>query len=302
MPYDKNNEGTGWEGRVFPWEFVVSAATRSLRRRGEPLAVLRQLQHADSPRRMTVRAPTKVLYVESAPGPLANAYSFESERSLLKANFENAAFTWSELRNPTSAQLREEIVGKSPDVIHLAGFDIHQGSRLLSSEQGRGLRGVVSTVLKATRSLAEVSSAADGYVMADDKEGFVGILAPDLAAILTAGKDKPVLVSCNIWNSARRICPLIVANGASSAIGFQDSFDDGVVEAFFSTLYRSWREAEWNLRDAFLAAWNRVRSQPSGLIGTGLVLWSEMPLVGPGAERHPAETARHNKLKEQRSS
>jgi hypothetical protein len=300
VPYSVEN--VGWEGRVFPWEFVLSVATRPIRQ-GEPLAIFRQLALERSPKKRPAnRTPKSVLYVESAPGPLADAYSFESERSLVRTNLVGNGVAWlPPLTNPTRQQLRDAVEKASPDVIHLAGFDTHQGSRLATAEQGRGLRGIVSTAMSATRALAEASTLTDGYVMADDEKGFVAVSSQELAGILNAGsKGKPLLVTCNIWNSARRICPTIIAEGAAAAIGFQDSFDDGVVEAFFSTLYRSWRDAGWDLRTGFLEAWNRVRQHPAGLIGTGLVLWTDAPIVGAGTERAASETARYDRLQKER--
>jgi len=299
VPY--TTEDSGWEGRLFPWEFVLSVATRSIRG-GEPLAIFRQLGLKRSPERLAIKPPRSVLYVESAPGPLATAYSFESERLLVETNLAGNGVTWlPPLNNPTPHQLRDVVEKTSPDVIHLAGFDTHQGSRLVTAEQGRGLRGIVSIAVEATRKLAEMSSDVDGYVMADDERGFVGVGATELAEILNAGRTaKPLLITCNIWNSARRTCPMLIAGGTSAAIGFQDSFEDGVVEGFFSTLYRSWRDADWDLRSAFLDAWNRVRQRPAGLVGSGLVLWTDAPIVGPGTERARRDTARYERRQRER--
>jgi hypothetical protein len=292
VPY--STETVGWEGRVFPWEFVLTTATRGIRR-GEPLTVFRQLLHAQSPPQMDRRAPKSVVYVESAPGPLASVFSFESERSLVEANLVGNGVKWIPLVNPTREQLAATIASESPDVIHLAGFDIHQGTRLATAEQGRGLRGlsgIVSTVLDATRALLESSSAVDGYVMADDERGFVGVTSAELSGLLNSGPNrKPLLVTCNIWNSARRVCPMLVAGGTAAAIGFQDSFDDGTVENFFSTFYRGWREMSWDLRAAFLEAWNRVRRESSTIVGSGLVLWTDAPLVGVATAQQPKQDA-----------
>ena len=286
IPYRK--EAVGWESRIFPWEFFLSVATRELRGATTPLTVLRQLKRDDSPARPFAGSPKRVLYVECAPGKLKSLYSFDSERALVQANLlpdsrsgGRAArrLEWIELINPTREELEREIRAKRPDIVHLAGFDTHQGYQLLDLEAG---------------------DLMDGVLVRDDstEPGLAVVKAEDLAKILTLeGKHRPRLVSCSMWNSAPRIAALLVAQGARAAIGFQDTFDDGLAEFFFAAFYRRYRTADWDLRDAFTSAWERVRQQPSGLVGTGLVLWSEAPLVGRTVSTAAADKHREDSLK-----
>jgi hypothetical protein len=279
----------GWESRIFPWEFLLSSATQELRG-GSPLTVLRQLKRKDSPKappdEVPAKAPAKVLYVECAPGNLQTLYSFASERTLVSASLRagpqpvetQQERDWIVLENPTPDRLRKTILDDRPEIVHLAGFDTHQGYQLL----GRG-----------------ADSELDGVLMREDdvKAGFVAVSPEQLASILTAnGAHKPLLISCSFWNSAARVAALLVAYGARAAIAFQDTFDDALVEMFFAAFYRRYRAAGWNLRDAFVSAWERVRQQPVGLQGTGLVLWSEAPLVGPEEAKAPRTEARELSL------
>src|SRR5262249_20057192 len=67
------NERTGWEARVFPWEYVLSAAVRSLRASAS-ITVVRHLACVEP---LQTRKPQKLLFVENAPGKLPEAFSFD---------------------------------------------------------------------------------------------------------------------------------------------------------------------------------------------------------------------------------
>jgi hypothetical protein len=273
-------EDVGWEGRIFPWEFVLSAGTRRLR--AQPLIVMRQLARSDSPSAPRARTPRSVLYVESAPDILGEGYSFESERSLVRSGL---GLSWHELLNPTRAELARAVKDVRPDVIHLAGFDTHQGLQLLGADED------------SVRVRPE--EYEDGYFLSGPTRGPDFISAQELAAILTGGRTKPALVGFSMWNSAGRMAALTVAAGAAAAVAFQDSIEDALVELLFSRLYRHWRDARWDLRPAFLSACEALRSRP-GMVGSGVVLWSEAPLVGPGVEvssiRRRAQAAARSRL------
>src|SRR5262249_5983902 len=128
VPYEREEEG--WEARIFPWEYVLAAATREARR-GQPLTVVRRLQTSSA---RAVRKPSalRVLYVESAPGQLRQDYSFDTERALVQSSLKPKA--WKELLTPTLAQLQSAAAKFKPDVVHLAGFDSHQGLTLLGED------------------------------------------------------------------------------------------------------------------------------------------------------------------------
>lgn len=290
IPYRTEEEG--WENRVLPWEFLLSAATRPMRQ-GRPITIMRQLVRAGVPP-ATPRTPKTVLYVESAPDQLSGEYDFESERSLVQTALTGLA--WHEIKNPTRDSLRQKVAALSPDIIHLAGFDTHQGLRVLegnAEEAGPD----ASTTRETTR-----PSRKDGYILAGTAGSIDSVDAQDLGGILCAGTRKPLLVTCNFWNSASRTCPLLLVEGAGASLGFQDSCDDESIESFLSAFYLHWRLAQWRLPDAFSAAWEKVRHRPA-MIGTGIVLWTDRRLVGAETRAVEARTSkvqeRINKASEQ---
>jgi hypothetical protein len=260
IPFE--SESIGWEARIIPWEYLLSAATRKIRPTGR-LTVVRHLNrhsasaHVRQPggRAAEDRKPASVLYVESAPGKLGSEYNFSSERRLVESSLDSLKFQL--FKNLTAGLLENTIANENPDVIHLAGFDAHQWASLTSQEP------------------AEVR---DGYLMAGEKNDIELVTAETLARTLNAGKPKPLLVGCNLYNSASRVCALAVAEGAGAAIGFQDEFDDSLAELFFSTLYQTWK-SEWKMLESFQAACQVLRDQPANLNGTGVVLWSDRSLL-----------------------
>jgi hypothetical protein len=237
-------EEKGWEARILPWEFVLSAGTRDLRT--VPLVVTRLLRRA---RKSPPAAYGKVLFVESAPGGLAQDWDFEDERKLVE-HYTGAA-TFERLVSPDAPTLRTAVAKLEPDIVHLAGFDSHQGLYLLKDPRA--------------------DRVFDGYLMAAG-ETAAPVAAADLAALLVSETFAPSLVFCNIWNSAARIAPALVAAGASSAIGFQDGIDDALAEIFLGNFYRA-LTAVGDVDQAFRDAWQPLQAQPKPLRGTGIVLW-----------------------------
>jgi hypothetical protein len=283
VPFER--EERGWEARILPWEYVVSGATRDARH-GEPLTVIRRLALPAPP--APVRVPKKVLYVESVPSKLADLYSFESERALVQSNlraFDLAAATppatptpaleWQALMTPTLEELQAKVRTYRPDIIHLAGFDSHQGMRLLRPL----LAQANASEEDPPDTEQERDVIPDGYLLVkrDGRPDPVG--AEPLAAALCVDGHRPVLVAMSLHNSAARIAAMIVAKGAQAAIGFQDVFDDNRMEAFFGSFYRAWRTRAWRLAVGFREAWEQVRHQAGSVLGTGVVLWSGRPLI-----------------------
>lgn len=258
IPYTVESEG--WEARIFPWEYMLSAATGMFR--GEkPLTVIRHLERQGEPPPERGKKIERLLIVESAPGGLRRIYTFDSERNLVMTGL---GLPEPELSvDETRRQLRQRIAGYAPDVVHLAGCDNNQAFAL--------------DIIRDT-------TVHDGYLLRADADGLDPVESTDLALIINAAPRKPALVTCNIYYSAPRVCPLIVAKGAGAAIGFQDEFDDALTELFLATFYEAWRRFEWDMLEAFKFACNVVRSQPQGLTGTGVVLWSDESLVKPQSQ------------------
>ncbi len=279
VPYTR--EAEGWEARILPWEFVVAAATRDARH-GEALTVMRRLASVE--KALPPRVPLKVLYVESTPGKLADLYSFETERALVRSNLR--AKDWRELLTPTLETVRATVRQFRPDIIHLAGFDSHQGLRLLRPLVNPKNAGEESP----PRTEREGDATPDGYLLAGRNGAAAPVDAQTLAEALCADGHRPELVAFSLQNSAARVAAMAVAAGAQAAIGFQDVFDDNLVELFFGSFYRAWRKRDWHLAEGFRDAWEVVRSQPGSVLGSGLVLWSARPVLEATA-RHAATTA-----------
>jgi hypothetical protein len=268
MPWASEDEG--WEARILPWEFVLPAATRDLR--SAPLVIVRALMQA---RKQSAAAFKKVLFVESAPGVLQNDWDFGDERRLVQSYTKGAAFK--RLVSPTLAELAKASASFKPDIIHLAGFDSHQGLELVDDPSAE--------------------SAFDGYLLAGTK-GVEPVPAIELAGKLIASPHPPTLVFCNIWNSAGRVAPLLVASGARSAIGFQDGIDDALAEIFVGNFYRVLTRTR-DLEAAFQEAWQTMSTQAKPLRGTGIVLWqSDQPArAAAGTRRWSAPPAEHTVLR-----
>lgn len=263
IPWTEEQEH--WELRIFPWEFMLASAA-SLRRGGHPLTVVRHLRVARTVKRV---APTTWLQVLSAPGKLSDQYDFESEKKLLEVTVQSIKGSFHILKDPDEAGLRRGIITHKPHVVHLSGFDSHQGLALLGGDRS--------------------ANELDGYLIrSTESEPYID--AERLADILTSAPGlSPTLIACNFYNSAGRIAPLCVAKGAGSAIGFQDSFDDELAELFFTTLYQAWSLAKWDLAAAFQFAWQAVADQKRPLQGSAVVLWSEHSILreSPAAEKAP---------------
>lgn len=261
VPYLREEEG--WEARVFPWEYVLSAATRGLRT--VPLTVVRHLRRPAFP---TARSGGSAVVVESAPGELRQSYSFESERRLVESNL---GLTVHSLLDPTRARLRQAVKTQQPAVVHLSGIDVHQAARLME--------------------LPEAADRQDGFLLSGESGAPDVVSAVDLAALVNAAQEKPLLFACNAYYTAARISALAVAQGCQAAVGFQDEFDDGLAELFFATFYAAWHRLGHDAFGAFRLAWSDLRARQRELKGTGLVLWTASPVLGAAraaARRAPA--------------
>ncbi len=237
--------------RRIPWEYLLSAATKALGRE-EPLSITR---HVDIKNKPTSRVPSSLLYLESAPGPLAKEYEFTSERDVVTSTLGIEQTGVLSSLNEDLRTIRDRIVREKPDIIHVAGFDSHQASELLDSTLG-------------------LDDQRDGLVLRGEHKPFAVADGATLASALVQPFTPPLLIAFNLYNSAAELAAEAVARGAGAAIGFQDEIDDETSEFFFAALYREWRRTNWNLFDAFSAAWRSLHNNISHLHGTGIVLWS----------------------------
>ena len=264
IPY--SSEAEGWEARIFPWEYMISAATRSFRD-GKFLTVVRHLNRKKKSTSLQKREISKALIVESAPGVVREFFSFKSERNLVQTNLglEATEFSVDEPRDV----LRDRIADYAPDIIHLSGIDNNQA---------------------AAKGWIDRDNVFDGYVMKAVPEGVEGVGAEELGRILNAAQKKPALVVSNIYYSAARIGAMAVAEGAEAAIGFQDEVDDALMEFFFTNFYEAWRRMHWDTLEAFNFALTALKGKQGQLTPTGgIVLWSGHSLVKPVAARTSTE-------------
>lgn len=78
IPYTE--ESSGWAARTLPWEFLLRAATQK-----PEFAVVRHLDVSGGCPKPP-GPPSKLLFVQSIPGPPLAAFSFETERCLVEGS------------------------------------------------------------------------------------------------------------------------------------------------------------------------------------------------------------------------
>lgn len=239
---------------AFPWEFALAEATRPRRRRlGESLLVFRHFANGHTP----LPAPASLLVVVNAPNGIADRYSFDSERNLVASTLELT--TRSQVVGASLDEITEHVRTQHPDVVHVAGVDARQGQDLLGS------------------TLTNPGNHADGIVVSDATYNPTVASYADFAKALAAGGGAQ-LVGFNLYNSALGAMEAVRA-GAIAAIGFHDEIDDAVAEQFFARFYSGWKRSDWDLLDAFKSVWHAMAPEAERLRGTGIVLWSGVPLV-----------------------
>jgi len=326
------DENLHWESRIFPWEYVLAAATREMRLqlskdrlgRPSPLTVMRELQRqplqAPVAQAPAAGAPLKALFVACVPSELTRFWSVDPEfKRLTEVMPEDT--DWRQLRYPTLDELVRVLQEHRPAWVHFAGLDSHQGLRELRTWLGasavvdigdEGRDKLPETTNTAASTVGNTASSSPGNmgnsssgnsgttpkpplvddVVADQRLMVDGMLlrspqglpllvgAHRFAQVLGAAGAPAWLVTFNLWNSAARIAPLLVAEGAASAaVGFQDAFDDALADFFHTTLMRSLVRSGWNLPAAFTSAWTTMRQLPESVDATGVTLWAGAPVL-----------------------
>jgi hypothetical protein len=264
---DSPNPDAGWEARLMPWEYLLTAATGKYR--NGPLFVVRHLNTGRTPQPV----PSGTLHatlIDSTPGNLRGFYDFNIERKVLRVHLAESA-EWVELRNPTLAIIRDFMEGRSPEqspaLIHVSGIDSFLGKRLLAQSD------------EAALGENELRGITDGMFLRNEDWDETLVESRPLAQALTAAPHKPTLVSFNLYNSSARSAAFAVAEGAGAALGFQDFLDNRVAEIFFANFYLNWRLSGWHTLDAFKKTLSGLKPYADRLRGAGIVLWSSTSLV-----------------------
>jgi hypothetical protein len=253
----------------FPWEYVLTAATRELGRH-QPVLITRLLRGQG---RRSLSSPSKaqLTVVISAPGRIGDIYSFHSEVSRLEhavgATNEKLAFPpIHEPPSPTLGQLREQMRDSSglkgkqrPRFVHVSGVDPNQASTLVP--------GIFDQMPSGTPD--------EGLLVAGEafREEVVGVEA--LAEALVPEESPPELVTLNLHYSGAHTAREMVRRGARASLGFMDAIPDEVAEYFFTVFYAECHREETmaGIPHAFQRTWAKLAEQGHDLHGTGIVLW-----------------------------
>ena len=317
VPY--THEAICWEGRIFPWEYVLAAATREQRRAAaegpKPLTVIRELQVQHEveglwqpvPRAAVVFPAWKdfrVLVVNALPTELCERWTVEAELKNLAAALPSDVPAPRVLNYPSLEELIAELSARPPHLLHFAGMDSHQGLRELGSLIGKtalveapdsDAADAPSRVQLIDDLLADSRRVLDGLLLRGGK-GYPRLVHAQAVATAVAdavGKTPPYLTTLNIWNSAARLAPMLIAEGASrAALGFQDAFEDSLAEYAITQLLRQLFATGFDLPLAFANVWEEVRALPESVDATGVTLWLDGPVFVDPATRMAHEARR----------
>jgi len=314
VPYQ--HEALCWEGRIFPWEYVLAAATREHRRTGAErprgMAVMRELQvqHEVEGRwrplpREAVILPVwkdlRVLFVNALPTGLGERWTVDGELKNLAAALPSEVPAPRVLNYPSLEELVAELKARPPHLLHFAGMDSHQGLRELGSLLGMAAlveapesdeAGAPSRVQLIDDLLADSRRLLDGLLLRGTQGHPRLVHAQALAQALAGavGGTPPYLTTLNVWNSAARLAPMLIAEGATrAALGFQDAFDDSLAEYALVQLLRQVFAGGFDLPAAFAGAWEEVRALPESVDATGVTLWLDGPVFVDAATREAHE-------------
>lgn len=291
MAYE--GEPVGWAARIFPWEYVIASATRGMRPRADQrFAVMRELFAGGEAGRAPRLPPRlRLLFVQSAPGRLADGWGFDDEyRRLGAALGEKAEIL--QLRNPTLDALVAQVQSWKPDLLHLSGFDNVQGLRALREMAGpQTLVAVPHAMLTGSGEVAPLLMEEtlgsllknervlqDGFLMTSPRGRPCVVPALELAQALAGTRHQIAFAGVSVANSAPRTSALLVGEGAAAAaVGFQGDIDNTQVDYLFELLYAELAR-EHNVSAAFQRSWAKARMQPNARRATGIALWSSAEL------------------------
>jgi len=253
-----------------PWEYLISAATRS---EGRFHSILITRLFRNDRVRAKPRALGQVLFVESAPGRLQEVYGFESERGRIRAavRADGAAPKRSMkiLKTPQVSDLEKLVRSNQWEVIHVTGVDTHQATQFIKD---------IYDDLPKNNPVWEKGADSsyrvrDGMILREGNSAELPVNYSELARALVNPESPPYLVTLNLYYSGARTARELVKHGAHAALGFLDEIDDELAELFFQAFYWAWCSHDGTppVGPALLEAWQKMgRAQ---LNGTAIVMW-----------------------------
>ena len=288
---------------VFPWEYLLSAATRGA---GRFQSILITRLNRNGARLVTPPPPGRMLFVESAPGRLGDQYDFESERKRIaaavrarteimpgSARREPVHFTPSPEAGGDDAPPREirfaltetenslRIIAREGawQAIHVSGVDTHQASSVID-----GFYDDMEKKPTVWQRIADADGRVkDGMILRAPNVSELAVPYDELAAVLVNPRRPPSLVTLNLYHSGARIAREFVTQGAYAAIGFLDEIDDELAELFFQAFYWAWCRpgGGCTIPEAFMDAWRQMQGHDDRLHGTAIAIWMGTSVFDP---------------------
>jgi hypothetical protein len=276
----------------FPWEYLLSAATRGAGR-FQPILITRLTRNAG--KAVLPAPPQRVLFVESAPGRLFDQYDFDSERKRIAAavRAKKEVMTDGQRSDPvhftptaeatdkervirfalteTAKTLAQTVRSEHWEAIHVSGVDTHQASSVIPDFYDD----IEKKHPAAWERIAVDERVRDGMILRESNVAELPVPYDDLARILVNSRRPPRLVTLNLYHSGARIARELVAQGARAAIGFLDEIDDELAELFFQAFYWAWCRpgGVLTIPQAFVAAWKHMQGHGDRLHGTAIAMW-----------------------------
>ena len=278
----------------FPWEYLLSAATRGAGRFQRLLItrLIRNKREAVIP-----PPPGRVLFVESAPGRFYDQYDFESERKRIAAAVRARAEVlpdgrrvlpehFSAPRDPaddekpreirfalteTERTLKRTVQSEPWEAIHVTGVDTHQAASVIP-----GFYDALQEKPLLWKRIADAEGRVrDGMILRESNVSELAVPYDELAAVLVNKRRPPNLVTLNLYHSGARMARELVAQGARAAIGFLDEIDDELAELFFQAFYWAWCRpgGDCSIPEAFMEAWGHMQGLGDKLHGTAIAMW-----------------------------
>ncbi len=277
----------------FPWEYLLSAATRGSGR-FHPILITRLTRNGG--KAVIPPPPQRVLFVESAPGRLYDQYDFESERKRIAAAVRarkevmpggarvdpvhfrpSAEAADADMRvirfalTETERTLAQTVRSEYWEAIHVSGVDTHQASSVFDD--------FYETIEEKNPSawdrIAVDDRVRDGMILRESNVAELPVPYDELAKVLVNPRKPPRLVTLNLYHSGARIARELVAQGARAAIGFLDEIDDELAELFFQAFYWAWCRpgGASAVPHAFVEAWKHMQGHGDRLHGTAIAMW-----------------------------